>query len=944
MNEKILLEIKRINQLMSAISINEQPLGKFSRVGLSEAITIVKNQAEELIELFKKRHISADELKKQIQENLDEFKIYLDDVTYNKIKQDLDDLVTNTNLLSNADNVGVQLQKQIDDLEKTLNDVEKTKRNIDIELKSFENRVRKRFTDWLDNYANTVGNRKIVESTNNVLNNRGPLGGTLGDDIIKSSNSEAAIDEFLVDVVTEHDKIYKQRIDSDPNLSPQSKTKLKQLIDNTEFIRIDNLKQKIRENPKYNEKFRSNTNHLEEYYYKLLKKPREKRTASEQRFLNEYHKVRGNTMTDDLVKQMNDLYDVAKKSSSFEYKTKVNILKFLGPEWLQYIKMLIESFAGFRKTADDWTKDAEKSAKILFDELEERNFANVDELNKWKKEFNGKVKQFKNEMQLSVSDWSRKNGYDFDAIWADMKTKMKDLASKSDDKNAIESVNSLIRKCEERNYKGDIITKNFPGWGGWKSIGDILDLTKHNIETLPPKGFIEPAARTTSLNRINNFLIKLKDFGIKFKTEFNDVRKNFGFTDALEKFKERKLKLGDKALWYQKVGNLLRFLFGDLGRIWVRKMFSGQYINVDVLISKLSSRGISKKNPGLAFPQLIPRLLSLTVLVNLFNYVLDPIRELVGDLAGWIGEAILENIPGLKNFMVNTNIPVDYVNTLGEEGQEILDILSSPERLLQNFTIEFGLDPIKANLLFFDFALLPQLIENYIINNKDQLQEQINQTNKEIDDEFQKWDDNYRQKYNNASPKEQKKLKEESVGTAFLAMKQMDSIVRKNAFIKQMKQRNPDICANFDINKFNYVTKNVEYTTGAQPMVLAAIIKDRNENVGTALNNILQKYVNDPELAIKDINKVVEESKNVAAGEISKNNGIVALLKGSDGKKYSIFTDGDLFFYKPSYDEIITTLKNQKYIKDESGTKMVLSNAGENFKMERKHICEFPFP
>ena len=122
------------------------------------------------------------------------------------------------------------------------------------------------------------------------------------------------------------------------------------------------------------------------------------------------------------------------------------------------------------------------------------------------------------------------------------------------------------------------------------------------------------------------------------------------------------------------------------------------------------------------------------------------------------------------------------------------------------------------------------------------------------------------------------------------------------------------------------------------------IIKDRNEKVGTTLNNILQKYFNDPELAIKDINKVVEESKNVAAGEISKNNGIVALLKGSDGKKYSIFTDGDLFFYKPSYDEIITTLKNQKFEKDESGTKMVLSNAGENFKMEKKHICEFPFP
>ena len=303
-----------------------------------------------------------------------------------------------------------------------------------------------------------------------------------------------------------------------------------------------------------------------------------------------------------------------------------------------------------------------------------------------------------------------------------------------------------------------------------------------------------------------------KDIGIKFKTEFNDVRKNFGFTDALEKFKQRKLKLGDKALWYQKAGNWLRFVFGDLGRVWVRKMFSGQYINVDVLISKLSSRGISKKNPGLAFPQLIPRLLSLTVLVNLFNYVLDPIRELVEDLAGWIGEAIIDGIPGLRNLLISSGIPVELVGDLGAEGQEILNVLKSPERLLQNFTIQFGLDPIKANLLFFDFALLPQLINEKIINNKDQLEKEIDKTNKEIDDELQKWDDNYRQKYNNASPKEQKKLREESVGTAFLAMKQMDSIVRKNAFIKQMKQRNPDICANFDINKFNYVTKFILQT------------------------------------------------------------------------------------------------------------------------------------
>ena len=176
MNEKVLLEIKRINQLIGAISINEQPLGKFSRVGLKESIIVIKNQADELIKHYKLGNISAEDLKKQIQANLDEYKNYLDEATYNTIKKDLDDLVTNTNLISNADNVRLNLQKQIDDLEKTLEDIKITQRNIDIDLTAFEKRVRKRFTDWLDNYANTVGNRRIVESSTNVLNNQGPLG------------------------------------------------------------------------------------------------------------------------------------------------------------------------------------------------------------------------------------------------------------------------------------------------------------------------------------------------------------------------------------------------------------------------------------------------------------------------------------------------------------------------------------------------------------------------------------------------------------------------------------------------------------------------------------------------------------------------------------------------------------------------------------------------
>ena len=940
MNEKIILEIKRINQLMGVISINEQPLGLFSRVGLKESIIIVKNQADELINLFKKGYIDAVDLKKQMQKNIDEYKIYLDDSIYNKIKQELDDLVTNTNLNSNADNVGDILKTKLDDLEKTLDDL---KKNIDIELKSFENGVRKRFTEWLDNYTNTIGSGKIIESVE-ILNNPSPIpgGGTIGDNIIKVSDNESAVDDFLTDAVIEHDMTYKKIIDADKNLSIESKTKLKALIDETEFIRIENLKQKIRENPKFNEKFRSNTNHLEEYYNKILNKPREKRTASEQRFLNEYHKVRSKSMTPDELKQMNDLYDVAKKSSSFEYRSKVKILTILGPEWLQYIKMLIESFAGFRRSADDWAKEAEKSAQILFDELDANKFTEVTQLKAWKSDFNSKVKQFKNEMQLSVSDWSKKNGYDFDAIWTDMKTKMKELASKNEDKTAVASVDSLIAKCQERNFKGNIITRNFPGWGGWKSIGDILDLTKNNIENLPPKGYIEPATRTSSLNLINNTLIQLKNLAIKLKTEFNDLSKNFGFTEALDKFKNRKIKLGDKTLWYQKVGNFLRFVFVDLSRIWIRKMFSGQYFNVDVLISKLSSRGISKKTPGFAFPQLIPRLLSLTVLINSFTYLLDPVRDLVGDLVGWFGEAIIQNIPGLKEFMTASKINVDYVGNFSEEAKEFINMYLSPEKLLENFTVEFGLDPIKAKLLFFDFALLPQLISDNIIYNKDQLQAQIDENNTKLDEEFQKWDNNYKQKFNAASPEEQKKLKEESVGTAFLAMNQMKTRSQKTAMIEVMKQKNSNLCANFDINKFNYIIKNTEYTTGPQPLVLQAIIKENNEYVGENSASILKKYVNEPEMAITDINKVVEKSKNVVDGEISKNNGVVALLKGSDGKKYSLFTDGDLFFYKPPYDEIITTLKAQKYIKE--GDKMVLSRAGENFKMESKHICEFPFP
>ena len=38
-----------------------------------------------------------------------------------------------------------------------------------------------------------------------------------------------------------------------------------------------------------------------------------------------------------------------------------------------------------------------------------------------------------------------------------------------------ESVEKLIKKCEERNFNSDnIITWKQSGYGGWKSIGDIF--------------------------------------------------------------------------------------------------------------------------------------------------------------------------------------------------------------------------------------------------------------------------------------------------------------------------------------------------------------------------------------------------------------------------------------------------------------------------------------
>ena len=421
MNEKVLFEIKRINQLMGVATINEVnfPIGGFSRVGLKEAIVVLKNSVDNFVSLTKRGYMSADELKAKLKQNLDEFKELLDPKTYERLQSKLDEMISLKEIEKNVDNVLINLKAQLDEVQKILDNAEITKRNIDIDLVKFEKRVTKRFTEWLDNYTNGEGKTKLIGTSSKALDEVDIDGGTIGDQIIKNHNNPEAVDDFLDNTVKNHDEAYKKRIDNDKKLLDESKTELKNLIDDTQNVRIENLKQKIRENPKYKKKFK---NDYDAEYQRALKKKKESRTGSEQKYLEDYHEYKYGDKTknmtpeelDDYIKNIDDLYENSKKSSSIEFSVKTGskilgiripgLLRLLGPEWAQYLKMLVENLFGLRKNTDDWVKESDKTASIIVDELENLNIQTEADFAKYKGSINDKMKQLKNEMQMSVSD------------------------------------------------------------------------------------------------------------------------------------------------------------------------------------------------------------------------------------------------------------------------------------------------------------------------------------------------------------------------------------------------------------------------------------------------------------------------------------------------------------------------------------------------------------
>ncbi len=969
MEQRVLLEINRINQLMGVMTINES-IPRFSRVGVKEAIYILKNNVDELVAMARKGHMNIDELKDKLTKNLDEFKDYLPPEIYIKFKNSLDELLNANKELKTAKNLANDLKTQLDELQTTIDNFELVKRNIDIDLIAFEKRVRQRFIDWLDNYVKNQGRENLLNGTTRSLDGPNPFqnkNGTLGDELIDRFKNPEQLDEFLDMTIDEHDADIKQKINLDKKLTDESKGKLNDLMESTANVRKEKLKEKIRENPNYKKKYSVGDEHYDAEYRRILNKKKDTRTGSEQKYLEEYHNYKyGNatkSMTEDelksYMKNINDLYENSRKSNSIEYKVKTGskvlgiktpgLLRLLGTEWMQYLKMLVESLFGLRKTTDDWAREAEKSAAIIADEIDQLQIHSEADLMEYKVSIGNKIKQLKNEMQMSVSDWTKKYGVDFNARWEEMKVKMREVAKKTENQETIDMVEKIITKCEERNFEGKIITWKQNGFGGWKSIGDILDLTKRELDESTAGHSKEVYANKSFSTRIGETLTKMRDYGIALLKELNELRKGTGIQEAIEYY--RKLPKSKNTGFMRLLDNTHDFIKTVLigcRRIWLRKLFTGQFINFDVIIAKISSRGISR-NPGTIIPQSLTRLTTLTILISVYDYFLTPVFDFIQDILGWIAEPIIESIPILRSILsIGDDQPVELVGSLGEEGQNILNSFKHPEViLLNNFTSKFSIDPAQAKILFFNFTEGYDIINEYVVKNKNQLIEEANKRNKEFNDEYTKIVEKMDKDYTNANPKQKKTMQENSVGKAFVQMTNMKTKIQKNAFIKQRMKGSSKynvVCSDFNIQKFDYVINNVKYQSGPSPLLLQALIKSQNENTGTKIKDIVDKYKEDPELAATQIANLTNNAKRMANNETSSELGVIALLKGKDNKDYSIFTgsDGNLLYYTPSYSEIKKTLDDQDWVVENN--KVVLNGSGENFNMERKHICEFPFP
>jgi hypothetical protein len=925
MEKKVLLEINRISSLMGVNSIlNEHILSRFIKVGISEATQQLIMQIDSSINLFKSGLINEQELKKAIDENIDTLKFYVDESQLTQIKKNVDNIITNNRHIHRIEAATVAIKKEINDLEEIMS---KSKQDVNINIEQYKGVLNARKKRQLEQIYDSNGQRSFLDSTDSQIKSMD------WEKIISNISTSYGFKKALLKTMKAYDDKYLSSL-TDTELQ----SSMKKLLEGTFEVRYRLILDHVEKIPSFQKKYLNSNivddvidptptskislTELEKEYQRILKKPEQKRTPSEQSFFDDYPTFKNSDNTSIVPESLSLKYKASKKSATVEFKLKTNLVGSLGPEWLQGLKTLIESGFGVRKTANEWFEEATTTTQIITDFLD-KTTKNPDiepNIESFKTEYGKLMAQLKNEMQLSVNGWDSASSFDFDGVWGKIKTQMR--SSAGGDKTKLELVNDLIKKCETQNY-GTGIMAGYPGYGGWKSIGDILEITKNNLKVSNgDTGWIDGV--TTQLK---------KSF-----YEFKEVTKSTGYQDLWGSLKKRwksiRKQKDPASIFISSFGNFLKFLFLDLSRATIRKFFTGTYANLELLITRITSRGISRTSKS-RVPQLATRLMAVWFSLTLAEQFLGPIN----DTLDYLYRATAEVLGGTeygKIIFTALGLPIDYTDK---------DIFTVLKESVLDGNDELSDFVEKGKVIDFSnfMMVVSSIFSNYKNVTTDKAETEVNKLNDEITQELENIDKVNSEKYEKAKKMAEdgndgplKDMQKKSAGDA------LEYIIRKNPrfIVSDWKRQFPELCSNFTNDNVDYIKKNLTFEPGLQPIIIKALVDSQNTTVNSKVKELYDKYKDNPAYIATEVAKVYQSAKAIAEKQVSENNGIVPLLKMPDGKRYALFsgTDGFAHYWDPPYDDMITALRQNKW--EAKDGKVVLKTNDKEFNIVKKNLCE----
>jgi hypothetical protein len=931
MEKNLILEINRIRGLMGIKpTLNEGPLFKFLKKGITEAAEELIKKIQGDIDLFKSGLLNEQELKESIKGNLDTLKYYVDESQLTTIKQNVDSIIQTNAAINQLDTILNGIKKEIDDIKEVM---AKSKRDVNIEIDNYKQALGKRRQEQLTELYGANGQSSFLEGSRNATINYD------WDTVISRFSNSDDFKDSLINSVKNFDTEFVNKITDN-----ELKISTRKLLDATLDSRIELMFTYVEKLPSYKKKFlgqniaddvidgstkpKVSIYELDTEYQRILKKNENNRTPSEQSFFEEYA-IFKSTGADEIPSGLPLKYEASKKSASLEFKLKTNLVGSLGPEWLQGFKMLIESGFGMRKTASEWLNQVEITSQIIIDFMDKTTKdTNIKpNIESFKTEYNRLMSQLKNEMQLSVQGWDSASAFDFEGIWNKVKTQMLDSAKDETSKNLVKE---LIKKCETQNY-GTGIVAMYPGYGGFKSIGDILEITKNNLEvTKGDSGWI------------GNMTVKLKTSWYEFKEVVKSTGAKEIFSTVQKRLKQiQKNKTFGGAL-FESIARTFQFLFYDLAKSTIRMFLTGTYANLELLITRLTSRGISRTSKSV-LPQLATRLGAVYLSLYFLQEFLGPVNDLINYSYRALGEGLVDiNFLWSKTLLKNAGLPIDFTD------EDWIDFFMRFAEEFPPFKDLFKNGEVGKVIDFSNFIkILGSVIGLTRGGGTDKAVVEVDRLNGLIDAELKRINNDYLEKYErakdlaiNGKTEDERdmlrKMQNESAGDAVMYILKQPSINT----VKYWKRNFASECSNFDVSDVDYIKKNTSFVPGIQPLIIKQLVDTQNKTVTNKMNDLYQKYKDEPERIAAEVANVYSEAKRVAEGQVSSNTGVVPLLTMPDGKKYVLFSSSDAYAYywDPPYDDMITQLGLNKW-EAKDGKVMLIKNDGKEFIIERKNLC-----